>query len=144
MIGSRIAGLIAAVGAGAASAQVVNGDFETGAFAPWVASNTPKGGTLFQGVALYDIDGPAGPRPVSRAAPFMVGQTAPGAGQQGVEILQTVTLEAGRSYRASFDWSVHALINVHGRSGGHFEFKIDDEVAFNDLLEFLNRSSAPC
>ena len=109
-----------------ATAQVVNGNFETGALPPWVVTPTPQGGTLFQNVIQYDIDG-AGPRPPSYVLQLMVGQTAPNVGNQGVRVTQLVNLQTQVSYRASVQWSVRALVNAYNANGGIFELILDGQ-----------------
>ncbi len=125
---AAIGGPLSAVG------QVfVNGNFETGGLSPWVVTPTPGGTTLFSDVSLYDIDGPA-PQPATQAARFMVGKTGPAVqGSQGIELTQTVQLQAGLKYRFWVRWSVKPLVNVHNQTGGQFDFIVDGVVKDTDI-----------
>ncbi len=109
--------------ASVASAQFVNGDFETGVFAPWtVAFTVPNGNALVQAVEQYDIDGP-GPKGTNFAGRFSVGRLVSAAGGvEGIEMTQPLTLTGGTTY--TFDVDI-AVINTNATGsngeGGIFD-----------------------
>ncbi len=123
---SRILAIVLGCSA-AASAQVVNGGFETGLFAPWMVTPTPFGTSITTSISTYDIDGP-GPLAPSPAASFMVGRTAISVNPEGIVLSQSVPLVGGTSYALSFNWSVNPLVNVYNASGGIFELLVDGAV----------------
>ncbi len=111
--------------ASAASAQFVNGDFQTGDFTGWSIAFTPNGATNTQTVETYDIDGP-GPLGDSLAAKFQVGRaTTAGAAAGGIELTQALTLTGGTAYTFDFDWSVIRTTTTNNASGGNFDLIVD-------------------
>src|SRR5215510_4307795 len=113
--------------AAAAQAQIVNPDFETGAFAPWTVTPTAHGGTFGPYIGLYDIDGP-GPLGTTQAAAFMVGRSGTTTGYEGVVLAQTVQLVGGFNYVLSFYYSTQVAFNAYNASAGRFELMINDVV----------------
>jgi hypothetical protein len=120
---ARIALLLLAA-APAATAQIVNGDFETGSLVPWVVTPTPNGGTIVSSVSMYDVDGP-GPLTASQAATFMVGRLTTGTEPEGIVLSQAVPLASGAGYRFNLNCSARALVNVYNSGGGKFEMFLD-------------------
>jgi hypothetical protein len=112
--------------ASAASAQFVNGDFETGDLSGWTVTLTATGGTFEQTAEQYDIDGP-GPLGTTFAGKFQVGATvSPGAG--GIELTQPLSLTGGTAYTFDFDWSAIRTVAVNNADGGTFELIVDGGV----------------
>jgi hypothetical protein len=120
------AGLAIATSAGAQTFQ--NGNFETGMLDPWVVANTANGVGAPGSVTTIDIDGP-GPAAPSLAATFMVGQATFTSGvQEGIEMIQGVTLTAGTPYMIEFDWSAQRLSTTNNAEGGVFSLIVDGTV----------------
>src|SRR5688572_684715 len=98
-----IAALMIAGLASAASAQFVNGDFETGDLSGWTVGFTANGTTTIQEVVQYDIDGP-GPLGTSFAGRFRVGSVVfVGGVLEGIELTQPLTLNSGVAYTFEVD-----------------------------------------
>ena len=111
---------------GAASAQVVNGDFETGSLDPWTVGFTPNGATSVQTVESFDIDGPSGPLGATNAAKFGVGNAAtPNQQNQGVEVTQSIALSGGVAYTISLDYAAIRLSTTNNGDGGQFAIIVD-------------------
>jgi hypothetical protein len=119
-------GVLAIAGAGF---SFVNGDFETGNFAPWVITNTTNGQTLSQQIVMFDIDGP-GPLSASLAARFQVGQVTFQSGvPAGIELTQSIALIAGLEYTFDMDWAAMRETTTTGNAqGGIFELIVDGTV----------------
>lgn len=100
-----MAGLLALALTSVASADWINGNFETGDFTGWTTATTSNGQTLIQAVAPIDIDGP-GPIASSYAAQFSVGKLVTAGAPGGIELTQTVFLSTGETYRLHFDYAV--------------------------------------
>ncbi len=118
----RLVSCVAAVVmmAGAARAQFVNGGFESGDLTGWTATPTANGTTAVQLVELFDIDGP-GPLGDSLAAKFSVGNAvAPVQPIQGIELTQSLALNAGVDYVISFNWAAVRTITTQNTEGGRF------------------------
>ncbi len=91
--------------AGAAHAQFVNGNFETGNFTGWTLGLTSGGATAVQQVIDFDIDGP-GPIGISKGAQFSAGRAAGvTTGEHGVTMTQVLNLVGGTQYTFEFDWA---------------------------------------
>jgi hypothetical protein len=110
----------------AASAQFVNGDFETGDFTGWTIALTPNGNASYQAVEQYDIDGP-GPLGTNFAARFSVGRLVSAAGGiEGIQMTQPLTLTGGTTYTIDVDI---AAINTNttgsNSQGGIFDLIVD-------------------
>lgn len=120
---------IAALSLPSAGFSFVNGDFETGNFAPWVITNTANGQTLAQEIVLFDIDGP-GPLGASLAARFRVGQVTFQSGvPAGIELTQSIALTAGLEYTFDMDWAAIRETTTTGNAqGGIFELIVDGTV----------------
>ncbi|MCW5935942.1 MAG: PEP-CTERM sorting domain-containing protein [Fimbriimonadaceae bacterium] len=104
----------------AASAQIVNGDFETGSLGPWVVGFTSNGATQVQDVVRYDIDGP-GPKGTNFASRFQVGNAnTPNQQNQGVIVTQNITLIGGTNYTLSFDYSSFNFGASNNADGGYY------------------------
>jgi hypothetical protein len=114
----------------AATAQadvITNGDFETGDFTGWTVRDTPNGHSILTDVIMYDIDG-GGPLPESLAARFSVGERNYDGTQQGIELVQDVSLVGGIEY--TFDADVAAWRHISGSNaeGGVFSLILDGSV----------------
>jgi hypothetical protein len=102
---ARASAALALALASGASAQPAFNDpgFESGTLAQWIVANSPAGAGAPGGVFTTDIDGP-GPLPASPAAGFQVGRTS-ASGVEGVDLVQSLSLDAGGIYFITFDWS---------------------------------------
>jgi hypothetical protein len=116
-------------GTAAASGQiVVNGDFERQDLSGWTVMNTANGAGAPGSVTLFDMDG-AGPLPQSYAATFSVGQAVFSSGvQEGIELTQSVTLQASTQYTIDLDWAAQRQVNVGNAAGGLFTVLIGGAV----------------
>jgi hypothetical protein len=113
---------------GAAQAQFVNGDFETGDLSGWTVRLTPNGATAFQDAFVYDIDGP-GPLEPSYAGRFGVGNEVPNfPNLAGIELFQDLNLTAGVEYTISFDWSAMRQFAGSNAEGGVFSLFVGEQV----------------
>src|ERR1043165_9104801 len=54
---------------------------------------------------------------------------------EGITISQSVPFAAGRDVLLTFNWSVHAMVNVYNQSGGIFELLVNGVV--------INQATAP-
>jgi hypothetical protein len=144
----RIAsGLALATCLGHASAQIVNGDFETGDLPPWTVYTTPNGslGAGFPAVSVFDVNGDGSS---SSAAAFSVGYLVapcdlPGFGcplpTEGGGLRQTTVFLGGQT-------TLHADVAVANSTvsgglngdGGTFALYLDgallDSVSFVDIV----------
>lgn len=108
-----------------ASAQFVNGDFETGDLSGWTITATSGGTTAIQDVVDFDIDGP-GALGVTKAAQFSVGrQTGVTSGDHGIMLTQMLSLTAGITYTFEFDWAATRTITNSNSQGGIFSLVVD-------------------
>ncbi len=108
-----------------ASAQFVNGDFESGDFTGWTIANTAGGNSFVQAVEQHDIDGP-GVLGLSFAAKFSAGrQTGITAGTEGITITQSLSLTGGTTYTFEFDWSATRTTTTQNSEGGVFSLIVD-------------------
>ena len=140
------AALLALALTSTASASLVNGGFETGDLTGWTVALTPNGQTAVQTVDMFDIDGP-GPIATSYAAKFCVGKAVSSGAPGGIELTQTVFLEAGTAYRLHFDY---AAANVDTNPThysidpcGTFDLIVNGiSQAHGEIGELLNGESA--
>ena len=108
-----------------ASAQFINGDFETGDLSGWTITPTSGGTTNLQTVADIDIDGP-GALGISKAGQFSVGrQTGVSTGDHGIMLTQMMTLTAGVTYTFEFDWAATRSVTNSNTQGGIFSLIVD-------------------
>lgn len=118
-------GVAFGVVAGANSQMFINGNFEAGNLSFWNIVNTANGQTGAQNVVQYDIDGP-GTRPTNAAAQFRVGQVTFNPGfPEGMELTQTLNLNAGWQYYFDFDWAVQRGIASNNAEGGIFSLIVN-------------------
>lgn len=118
-------GVAFGVVAGANSQMFINGNFEAGNLGFWTLANTANGQTTSQSVVQYDIDGP-GTRPTNFAAKFNVGQVTFNAGvPAGIELTQTLNLNAGWQYYFDFDWAVQRGNASNNAEGGIFSLIVN-------------------
>ena len=114
----------------AARASILhNGDFELG-FDGWTVRNTEHGVGAPGSLETYDIDG-FGPLGASRAAVFAVGadpDTWPDHRSGGIEMVQSVYLNAGTTYTMAFDWSVFNKAAQPNLIPGLFAPYIDGDI----------------
>jgi hypothetical protein len=121
-LGICIVGLIAST----ASAQFVNGDFETGDFTGWTIGLTSNGTTTTQVVTSYDIDGP-GALGTTLNAQFSVGRlVSANGGTEGVNLTQLMNLTGGVQYTFEFDWSSWRNSTTNNAEGGVFSVMVDN------------------
>lgn len=117
-------GACIAIGA-SASAQFVNGDFETGDFTGWTLGLTSGGAQTWQAVVDHDIDGP-GPLGVTKAGQFSAGRaTGVTTGEHGVTLTQSLLLTGGITYTFEFDWSATRTTATSNAQGGIFALMVN-------------------
>lgn len=134
-------GFCIAIG-GNASAQFVNGNFETGDFTGWTLGLTSGGAQLFQSVVDHDIDGP-GPLGVTKVGQFSVGRaTGVTTGEHGVTLTQDLLLTAGVTYTFEFDWSATRTVTASNAQGGIFALMVNG-VEVNRSAAGSTSSTAP-
>ena len=103
---------------GAASAQFVNGNFETGDFTGWTLGLTSGGAQTFQSVVDFDVDGP-GPLGTTKVGQFSAGRAAGiTTGEHGVTMTQILNLTGGVEYTFEFDWAAHRPVGVGANTQG--------------------------
>src|SRR5262245_15190148 len=101
--------LLPALTSAAAAHTFVTGDFHTLDLSGWTVLTATTGAGAPGHVLSTDIDD-AGPLPLSLAAAFSVGQAVPFPNaQEGVEMTQNLTLQAGHRYTVALDWKVISL-----------------------------------
>ncbi len=115
--------LAAVLGAGmtgpAAAQSFTNGNFSSG-LSGWTVVNTSNGTGAPGTTTSVDIDGP-GPLPPSSAATYQVGQAVFQSGvQQGIQMSQSVSLQAGVTYAVDLDWSAQKFSGTGASDGGNF------------------------
>jgi len=135
--------LIAA--AGAAQAQLVNGNFATGDLTDWSPFNTPQGGSaITPQVVLFDTAGTGAP---VNSAQFEVGQTSFPFGvngnKDGAGIYQNVSLVSGQ-LNISLDIAASDTNPSVGATGnvdaGTFELILDGNVVASDDFGYISVS----
>jgi hypothetical protein len=114
--------------AASASAQsFVNADFESGTIAGWTVTNTPNGQGFTGSVVSIDIDG-EGPMGSSLAPMFSVGGVVSTGLQEGVELTQPLSLQAGVTYTIELDWLAQRQVAVGNAEGGVFSILVGGNV----------------
>jgi hypothetical protein len=106
---------------------ITNGDFETGDFTGWTVRNTSNGHSTTTDVIMYDIDG-GGPLPESLSARFSVGNVQYTGQQEGIELVQDVSLVGGTEYTFDADVAAWRHSNSVNVEGGVFSLILDGAV----------------
>jgi hypothetical protein len=132
--------LASALTSTAAAQTFVNGDFQTHDFTGWTVANTTNGAGAPGQVLTTDIDD-AGPLPLSLAAAFSVGQAVPFPNaQEGVEMTQNLTLQAGHRYTVALDWKVISINGAYA-DAGFFSIIVNGAVAATQSATFVSQST---
>jgi len=133
-------GVAFGVVAAANSQMFINGNFEVGNLGFWNIANTTNGATTVQNVIQFDIDGP-GTRPTNYAAEFNVGQVnfAPGV-PEGIELTQTLNLNAGWQYYFDFDWAAVGNPSFSNAEGGIFSLIVNGTAISTQAAGVINAS----
>lgn len=126
-----------------ASAQFVNGNFETGDLSGWTVAFTSGGATAVQDAQQFDIDGP-GPLGTTWAARFSAGRaTGVTTGNHGVLVTQQVSLVAGNTYTIDADWSAWRPAGQGANSNGGFFDLIVNGVSIASATAGSTSGAAP-
>lgn len=131
-------GVAFGVVAAANSQMFINGNFEAGNLGFWTLTNTANGLTAVQNVVQYDIDGP-GTRPTNYAAQFNVGQVNFNFGvPEGIELTQTLNLNAGWQYYFDFDWAADHTGGPGNAEGGIFSLIVNGNALSTQAAGSIN------
>lgn len=108
-----------------ASQSFVNGGFDTGDMTGWTIATGTNGTYKFHAVVPFDMND-AEPGGVSLAARFSVGQiTNESNVHRGITVTQNLNLEAGTTYRFTFDWAARNYFVFDNFDGGKFNLIVD-------------------
>jgi hypothetical protein len=122
-----LAVLCAGISKPAAAQSFTNGGFNSG-LTGWTVVNTSNGAGAPGTTTSIDIDGP-GPFGLSSAATFQVGQAVFQSGvQHGVQMTQSVSLQAGTTYAVDFDWSAQKFSGTGALEGGNFSVVVNGAI----------------
>jgi hypothetical protein len=124
------------VTAGAAQAQLINGNFATGDFTGWTLINTANGGSALTQVTLFDTAGTGVP---TYSAEFEAGEVSGGEGGgglgQGAGISQDVLLGAGQ---LGISLDIAATTPGNNADAGTFELFLDGIVVASHAFGGIN------